>query len=296
MQDVGEDYPGRVEIDESDDERTDCSRNDVIVLADTPVTAAAPESTDEPIRLPDVERTDEATNMQDHTYTRPVAPVTTSSRGRRLCPPKWTKDYAMGPQASTATTPHATTRMPDPTTLAEAYRSPSSVLWKAVVKEEYDNLISNEVWRFKLRRPGMRSMRTKWALKTKFYENGQISRYRARLVALGNSQRPGIDYNLTYSPVVKSRTLQILFPASVELGWEVHHVDIKASYLAADLPDEAFLEIPDGLAEMREYMKDMPSDHELQSGKLVLCLPKCMYGLHQSGRIWNERLDAYLLR
>ncbi len=80
-------------------------------------------------------------------------------------------------------------------------------------------------------------MRTKWALKTKFDENEQISRYRARFVTLGNSQRPGIEYNLTYSPVVKSRTLRILFAASVELEWEVHYVDIKAAYLAADLPD-----------------------------------------------------------
>ncbi len=110
-----------VEIYESDDERTDCSRNNVVMLADTPIQPAAPESTGEPIREPDVERTDEATNMQDHTCTRPVAPAITSSRGRRLCPPKWSEDYAMGPQASTATTPHTTMRMPDHTTLAEAY-------------------------------------------------------------------------------------------------------------------------------------------------------------------------------
>ncbi len=66
---------------------------------------------------------------------------------------------------------------------------------------------------------------------------------------MGNEQRPGIDYNLTYSPVVKARTLHILFALSIKLGWDVNQLDIVTAYLAAELPDEVFLEIPDGFDE-----------------------------------------------
>lgn len=235
-----------------------------------------------------------STNASDETV-----PGFTTTRGRHIKPPTWTKDYDMGPRASQART-YSTEQNGDPKCLSEALSSTEHAEWMEAVKEEFDNLIRNEVWSYVRRQRGMRTLRTKWALKRKLDEDGKVARYRARLVAMGNEQRPGIDYTLTYSPVVKARTTRLLFAIAAELGWEVHHVDIVAAYLAADLPDEAYIEIPEGFDEMHHYLRgkygSIPTAQSLRNDDWVLKLRKCMYGLHQSGRIWNERLDEYLRR
>ncbi len=139
---------------------------------------------------------------------------------------------------------------------------------------------------------------SKWTFKIKLNEQVEPVRYKARLVALGNQQRPGIDFDKTYSPVVKTRTTRTLLALAVERKWEVKHVDIVAAYFSADLKDETFISIPEGLIEFAETLRkkypEIPSEQELQSGEWVCRVMKGMYGLHQSGLLWNEKMDRFL--
>ncbi len=125
-----------------------------------------------------------------------------------------------------------------------------------------------------------------------------MARHRSRLVALGNYQRPGLDYDLTYSPVVKTRSVGMLFAFSTELGWDVDHVDIVAAYLTADLKEEMYIEVPDGFIEVSEELRQkydkIPDANSLKNGRSVIRLKKCMYDLHQSGRAWYEKIDKFL--
>ncbi len=86
-------------------------------------------------------------------------------------------------------------------------------------------------------------------------EHGSIVRHRARLVALGNHQRPGLNYDLTYSPVVKMKSVRTLFAISTELDWQVDHVDVVAAYLNADLKEQMYIELPDGFSEVSEELR-----------------------------------------
>lgn len=50
----------------------------------------------------------------------------------------------------------------------------------------------------------------------KYNENGELARYRARIVALGNTQKPRLDYNKTFSSLVLMKTTRILFGIAVK--------------------------------------------------------------------------------
>ena len=69
-------------------------------------------------------------------------------------------------------------------------------------------------------------------------EFGEISRYKARLVAQGFSQRPGINFDEIYAPVVIYDSLRLLLVLSVQHGWKPVQLDIKAGFLYGELKEE----------------------------------------------------------
>lgn len=249
------------------------------------------------VKEPQLRANDEVFNLQgEHEEAEEMPPPRKRTRaGRETKLPSWSKDYCFMAQ-----TPEGET-MPDaqdPMNIEEVNSSPNKDEWTKGIDEEFQNMFRNKVWEFVKRPEKTKILKTKWAFKTKVDDTGKPARYKARLVALGNLQRPGLDYNNTFSPVVKARTVRILTALAVEKGWSIHHVDIKAAYLNAELKEQAYIEIPEGLQEFLErngQMDCVPSCDELRNGNWVIRLKKCMYGLHQSGRTWNEKIDAELL-
>ncbi len=139
----------------------------------------------------------------------------------------------------------------------------------------------------------MRTIKSKWAFRVKRDAQGKIARYKARLVALGNLQKPGIDYDNTFSPVVRMRTTRTLIALAVEKGWTIEHDDVIAAYLAGNLDDEIFMEIPDGYKEFGCILAT-PQQRNTPT-KWVCKLKKGLYGLHQSGLLWYRKLRKTLL-
>ncbi len=98
--------------------------------------------------------------------------------------------------------------------------------------------------------------------------------------------------------VVKARSVRILMALAVENGWTVHHIDVNAAYLKADLKEEAYIELPEGLLKFikrKGGLEVVPNYEELESGCWIIRLKKCMYSLHQSGKTWNETIIEYLI-
>ena len=70
-----------------------------------------------------------------------------------------------------------------------------------------------------------------------------IERYKARLVALGNLQKPGRDFFESYAPVVNELTFRVFLSICVQLGFLIHQIDIKTAFLNADIEGDFVCEI-----------------------------------------------------
>lgn len=81
---------------------------------------------------------------------------------------------------------------------------------------ELASLEENNVWTLTDLPPGKKLIQNKWVFKLKRDSDGNVTKYKARLVAKGFIQKYGIDYCETFSPVVRSSTLRILFSMAVE--------------------------------------------------------------------------------
>ncbi|KAJ9563458.1 hypothetical protein OSB04_008618 [Centaurea solstitialis] len=103
----------------------------------------------------------------------------------------------------------------------------------------------------------------------------------ARLVAQGFSQQPGLDFDDTFSPVVKPATIRTVLSISISRNWPIHQLDVKNAFLHGDLTETVYMRQPPG------YVNSSFPDH-------VCLLRKALYGLKQAPRAWYHRFAVYL--
>jgi hypothetical protein len=170
---------------------------------------------------------------------------------------------------------------PEPTTYKEALSSADSAHWQATIEEDLKSLAANSTWELVEKPPNRKLIGCKWVFKQKM-RNGRIERYKGRLVAKGYSQVENVDYTDTFSPVVKLDSLRVLLAKATLEDMVIHHMDVKSAFLNGVLSEELYMKIPEGLC-----------GDNLDS---KCCkLKKCLYGLKQANRVWNQKLDAFLL-
>jgi hypothetical protein len=88
----------------------------------------------------------------------------------------------------------------DPKTMAECKQCSDWIKWKEAIEAELDSLRKREVFSNVIPTPPrIHPIGFKWVFIWKRNENDEVVRYKARLVAQGFTQRPGIDFNETYS-------------------------------------------------------------------------------------------------
>ncbi|WVY98395.1 hypothetical protein V8G54_030546 [Vigna mungo] len=126
----------------------------------------------------------------------------------------------------------------DPETFSQAMSSKESNLWHNAMKDEMDSMSSNQVWDLVELRNGLKPIGCRWVFKTKKDSHGNIERYKARLVAKGFTQREGIDYKETFSPVSKKDFLRIIMALVAHFDFELHQMDVKTTFLNGDLEEE----------------------------------------------------------
>ena len=153
--------------------------------------------------------------------------------------------------------------------------------WVDAMKAEIDSLHDNSVWELVQLPEGRKPVGSKWVFKVKTNADGSIERCKARLVAQGYSQKEGLDYDETFSPVVRSESVRSVIALASKNGLKLHQMDITTAFLNGDLEEEVYMKQPEGfLADGQEH--------------LVCRLKKSIYGLKQSPRCWNQVLDAQL--
>ncbi|KAK1660741.1 hypothetical protein QYE76_048900 [Lolium multiflorum] len=88
--------------------------------------------------------------------------------------------------------------------------------WRAAMELEYNALLRNETWTLVPPPSSVNVIDSKWVFKVKKHADGSIERYKARLVARGFRQRYDLDYEDTFSPVIKPTTIRFLLISSPE--------------------------------------------------------------------------------
>jgi histone deacetylase 1/2 len=103
----------------------------------------------------------------------------------------------------------------EPSTLSEAL---DDSRWRQAMDEEYNALMKNKTWHLVPPSKTKNLIDCKWIYRIKRRADGSIERYKARLVAKGFKQRYGIDYEDTFSPVVKVATIRTVLVVAVSRG------------------------------------------------------------------------------
>ncbi|KAK9049228.1 hypothetical protein SSX86_031804, partial [Deinandra increscens subsp. villosa] len=160
----------------------------------------------------------------------------------------------------------------------QAAKSPN---WISAMNDEIEALHRNNTWDLVELPPGRKTVGCKWIYKIKYKSTGEIDRYKARLVAKGYSQKEGIDFDETFSPVVKMITVRTVLTLAVENSWPLYQLDINNAFLYGDLHEDVYMALPEGYYSKTETR--------------VCKLRKSLYGLKQAPRMWNEKLVGVLL-
>lgn len=170
----------------------------------------------------------------------------------------------------------------EPKTLAQALSSDQKDQWVEAMNSEMDSLKQNDTWSL-CELPSNRSpVGSKWVYKAKTDATGKISRYKARLVAQGFSQKYGVDYDQVFAPVVRQTTFRLLLSKASKENLCVRHLDAKTAFLNGKLKETIFMKQPPGYV-------DEKKPH------FVCHLKKSLYGLKQAARSWNEEINRILL-
>lgn len=161
----------------------------------------------------------------------------------------------------------------DPESYLQAMSCERSELWYNAMKEEMNSMRSNDVWDLVELPKDVKPIGCKWVFKTKKDSLGNIERHKARLVAKGFTQREGIDYSETFSPVSKKDSLRILLALVAYFDLELQQMDVKTAFLNGDLEEEVYMKQPEGFSS--------------SEGEHLVCkLKKSIYGLKQASRQW----------
>ena len=168
----------------------------------------------------------------------------------------------------------------DPQNVEEALNSPLAEFWKEAMLEELSSLQEKRTWEEVPRAQADKVVKTKWVFKRKMHGDGTLDKFKARFVAKGFSQTPGIDVNETYASIMRHSTWRTLLVFAVNKDYKIYHWDIKTAFLNAELKETVYIEPP-------EYIYGSKRD-------VVLKLKKGLYGLQQAPREWQLELHKHL--
>jgi len=167
----------------------------------------------------------------------------------------------------------------NPTTIEEALHGEEGDQWKKAIDEEMATLNKMGTWELADLPEGRKPIGCKWVFVKKRDEKGKLIKYKARLIAQGFSQKPGVDFSNdgTFAPVMRFETLRTFLAFAASMKWDIKQFDVKGAYLHGLLQELIFM--------------DQPRGFDDGSGR-VCKLIRTLYGLRQAGNVWNRELNT----
>ena len=150
-------------------------------------------------------------------------------------------------------------------------------VWIKAMNDEIATIEKNNTWELVDQPKDKEVIGLKWVYKTKYKEDASIQKHKARLVAKGYSQQPGVDFNETFAPVDRMKTIRTVLAIAAQMELQIFQLDVKAAFLNGELEEEVYVEQPLG------YVQKGKEDK-------VYHLKKALYGLKSAtSRLCVER-------
>jgi hypothetical protein len=114
------------------------------------------------------------------------------------------------------------------------------------MNEEFQALQKQGTWTLVPTSSSKNIMGCKWVYKLRYNNDGLISRYKARFVAKGFHQQYGVDFDETFSLVVKPLTVRLILSLATSLNQPLRQLDVKNTFLHGTLKEEVYMAQPPG--------------------------------------------------
>ena len=176
------------------------------------------------------------------------------------------------------------TAVPIPESVHTALQGPFAGHWFDAMGKEFQQMQDFKTWDLQDLPDNRKAIACRWvySVKPNLSGDGFVRKFKARLVVKGFSQRAGIDYNETFSPVAHHESFRIILALAAQHGLFLRQVDVVGAFLNGEMHDEIFMRQPEGFA--------------LDGQEHKVCkLNTALYGLKQAGMIWNQNLDDFLV-
>ena len=145
---------------------------------------------------------------------------------------------------------------------------------------------------------GTKILRARYVLRVKCDAQRLISRFKARLVALGHLAIETIHYNETYAPAARSATVKLVFAIAAIMNLELRQYDCETAFLNADIDEEIYMYVPDGYEPTDETPDDWTKEEKEKHAQIkagdVVRLCSSIYGMPQSSRNWWKKITLHL--
>ena len=168
----------------------------------------------------------------------------------------------------------------------QAVDSQHSQYWLDAINRELKGIIALNTWTpvpLKSVPRNTNLLRCHYIFTVKRKSDGSIEKFKCRLVADGNSQKHGVDFDRVFSTVVKASTIRLVLTIAAAEDLNLTNIDIRQAYLQAELKENIYMRPPPGVPKV-----------DREGREVVLKLNRSLYGLKQAGREWNAVLSDFL--
>jgi len=190
----------------------------------------------------------------------------------------------------------------EPRTYNDVLKSAQRSEWLQAMKEEEKSLMEHGVWEVvplaQAYRKGRRPIRCKWVYKIKMNSEGEVARYKARLVACGYTMVKGIDFHATFAPTLLYKSFRVLLCIASVLDWELQQMDVEVAFLNGHIDEEVYMELPQGLQMQAggatADRRGRGGGGGSMEGRFCVILKKALYGTKQASHVWHASIHRTL--
>ncbi|RDX94097.1 hypothetical protein CR513_23570, partial [Mucuna pruriens] len=154
--------------------------------------------------------------------------------------------------------------------------------WRKAIDVEMEVIKGNDTWELMELPDSAKKVGVKWVYKTKFKENGEVDKYKARLVMKRYAQEYRVDYTEVFALVACMETICLVVALAAQKGWTIYQLDVKSTFLHGELNETVYVDQPCGYVQKGDEHK-------------VYKLKKILYELKQASCAWYSHIEAYFL-